>query len=584
MCDSIVEHDLRCLLDFHGAMAEILNASHNGIVIIDRKGTILFYNTAASRIFNEDPEMMIGQHFSIVRPEAWPDLKYVLESGQAQIGRKVTLPQVTIFVNRSPIMIGGRIVGAISVFQETSEYEAVISKLEGYQALNRELEAIFESSEDGLYITDSTATTIRINSAYERITGLSRENLLGKTMQTLVSEGVFDCSVTLEVLEKRRRVNLLQHIRGGKQVVVTGTPIFNDDGDIVCIVTNVRDITELNQLRSDLESSLLLNSRYCRSILEQEGLEQTLRDMVVKSNSMLQVVHRAIKASGSDVSVLIRGKSGTGKTMLARVIHQLSKRRDHPFVKINCGAIPESLIESELFGYVKGAFTGALHEGKAGLIEAARGGTLLLDEIGELKLDLQVKLLEVIEEKTITRVGSAKKEVIDVRIIAATHRDLSEMISHNLFREDLFYRLNVVLIDMPPLCSRREDISALAHKFLEEFNHRNHASKRLAPVVLRRLQEFSYPGNVRQLRNIIEQMAAMSEDEAITLEDVPLELMNAPMHAQDDSKLLKEALETLEKQMIQDALKHHPTEMSAAKSLGIHVTTLWRKASRYGLK
>lgn len=587
MSDSAVAHDLRCLLDSSGTMPAILNASHNGIVIIDRHGTVVFYNSSASRIFNDSPERNIGRHFSAIRPEAWPDLKHVLETGQAQIGQKITLPQATIIVNRSPIIIDGRIVGAISVFQETSEYEAIISKLECYQTLNRELEAIFESSEDGLYITDNSATTIRINSAYERITGLSRENLLGKTMQTLVSEGVFDCSVTLEVLEKRCRVNLLQNIRGGKQVIVTGTPTFNDNGDIVCIVTNVRDITELNQLRSDLENSRMLNSRYCRSLLEQEGLEQMLSDMQANSSSMLQVVQRAVKVSGLDVSVLISGKSGTGKSMLARAIHQMSGRRDRPFVKINCGSIPESLIESELFGYVKGAFTGALHEGKAGLIEAAHGGTLFLDEIGELKLDLQVKLLEVIEEKTITRVGSARKETVDIRVIAATHRDLPEMIRNSQFREDLFYRLNVVLIEMPPLSSRREDIPALARKFLAEFNQKNHAVKRMAPAVLRCIQEFSYPGNVRQLRNIVEQMAAMSENETITLDDVPLELVNSPLTAHGASRLslgMKEALEVMEKQMVRAALERHPTEMSAARSLGIHVTTLWRKARRYGLK
>lgn len=583
----MAESKLHFLMSLQGSMVEIINASHNGIMILDREGTVVFYNTAASRIFKEVPEDIVGRHFSTVRPEAWPDLQRILETGQPQTGRKISLPEATIIVNRNPIVLDGLVIGAISVFQDISEYEVIISKLQGYQALHRELEAIFESSQDGLYVTDGDANTIRVNNAYERITGLSRENVVGKNMRNLVTEGVFDHSVTLEVLQKRKQASTLQQIKGGKQIMVTGTPTFDDAGDIELIVTSVRDITELNHLRAELEDSRLLSSRYYQTILEQEELDQMFKDMVVKSKEMIKVIHRAIKVAGSDISVLLSGESGTGKTMLARAIHQMGGRKDRPFVKINCGTIPESLIESELFGYERGAFTGARSEGKAGLIEAAHSGTLFFDEIGELKLDLQVKLLEVIEEKTFNRVGGTKSIKMDVRIITATHRNLQEMMKQNQFREDLFYRLSVVPIDIPPLRARREDIPPLVQKFMDGFNQKHHTRKRLAPAVLNRLQEFSYPGNVRQLLNILEQMAVMSENETIELEDLPLEIRNVPSFDQNSSKRslrLKEALESLEKQIVQDALNHHPTEIAAARALGIHATTLWRKASKYGIK
>jgi len=481
----------------------------------------------------------------------------------------------------------GKVVGTISVFQDISEYEALISNLQGYQTLHRELEAIFESSQDGLFITDSHARTIRINHAYERITGLSRKSLLGRNMRDLVDEGVFDYSVTLKVLLKKCQVSMLQSIKGGKQVIVTGTPIFDADGKIELIVNNVRDITELYLLKEELEDSRLLSNRYYQSIIEREEMDQMFKDIVVKSNEMIKVVHRAVKVASWDTSVLIRGESGTGKSMLARAIHQMSARKEFQFVKINCGTIPESLIESELFGYEKGAFTGASEEGKAGLIEAAKSGTLFLDEIGELKPDLQVKLLEVIEEKTFTRVGGTKRLQADVRIIAATHRNLKEMLRNGQFREDLFYRLSVVPIDIPPLRERSEDIPPLINRFFKEFNKRHDTRKRLSFGVSNYLQHYSYPGNVRQLLNLLEQMAVMSDKETIDVEDLPSELTGISYLGQTPEKkglLLKEAMDALEKQMLTDALSEHHTERAAAESLGIHTSTLWRKASKHGIK
>ena len=564
----------------------VLDSSHNGIAIIDRQGIILVYNQGAKRIFGDGDQTPVGRHFSEVRPETWPDLKEILETGRSQIGKRLVLPQATIIANRNPIVANGEVVGVISVFQDISEYEAIISELQGYKELHRELEAIFESSQDGLYITDGMANTIRVNSAYERITGLSRKDLVGRNMQDLVNEKVFDHSVTLEVREKGAPVTLMQSIKGDKQVMVTGTPIFDEDNQIALVVTNVRDMTLLNDLQAQLNESRRLSSRFYQSLLEQEKFEHALQDMVVKSNAMTQVVQKAVKVAGVHTSVLLQGESGVGKSMLARIIHFMSRRKERPFVKISCGTIPDSLMESELFGYSKGAFTGAAREGKAGLIETADTGTIFLDEVGELTPAMQVKLLQVIEEKTFTRVGSTRPTSVDVRIIAATNRDLLDLAQKGLFREDLYYRLNVIPIFIPPLRQRREDVRVLALNTLEKLNSTLGLSKRIEPETLDRLMRYDYPGNVRELINIVERMVIMSEGEHISFADLPGELKEVDQTFPDpleEGVSLNTAVHALEERMIGGALRRHGTLAEAARALGVHPTTLWRKMTRHGI-
>ncbi len=568
-----------------GALAPMLDASDNGIVIIDDKGMVLIYNRAAQNMLAPEAEPAVGRHLSEVRPEGWTDLKKILQTGRPQIGARIKFPSATIIANRNPILVEGRVAGAISVFQDISHYERIISELQGYQKLHRELEAIFETSHDGMYITDGAANTIRVNSAYERITGLKRENLIGKNMRELVADHVLDKSVTLDVLKKGVSLTIMQNITGGKQVMVTGNPVFDEEGNIVLVVTNVRDMTSLNQLRGKLEESRLLSARYHQSLFELEQFEHVLQDMVVKSNAMVRVVQKAVKAAAVEAVVLLSGESGVGKSMLARIIHQMSPRQEGPFVKINCGAIPETLMESELFGYTKGAFTGAAPAGKAGLIEAGHGGTVFLDEVAELTPAMQVKLLEVIEEHTFTRVGGTGPTKVDVRIIAATNRDLKALVAEGGFREDLYYRLNVVPINLPPLRQRREDIPELCLRLLEHSNQVPGGKKRLEPEVLDALMRYDYPGNVRELLNIVERMAIMSEGEAITLADLPGELKRSPSAGQAflPGQGLKEAVAALEVQVIKSVLEKQPSLNQAARALGVHPSTLWRKMTKYAL-
>ena len=572
--------------DIPVSWSDILDASHNGIVIINRDGVILLYNKAARKMLGNEAKSPVGRHFAEIRPETWGDLKSILESGEPQVGKKIVLPQATIIANRNPIVVNGRVLGAISVFQDISEYEALISGLQGYRKLHRELEAIFESSFDGLYITDGKANTIRVNTAYERITGLKREDLLGRNMIDLVKEGVFDHSVTLDVLEQRDQVTIMQKIKSDKHLLVTGTPIFDDEEKIALVVTNVRDITLLNDVRDQLEESRRLSSRYYQSLLELEKFQHHLQDLVVKSSSMIQTVRRAIKVAAVEASVLLYGESGVGKSMLARIIHLISPRKERPFIKISCGAIPDSLIESELFGYTKGAFTGASPEGKAGLIEVGHTGTVFLDEVGELTPATQVKLLQVIEDKMFTRLGGTRAISVDVRIIAATNQNLKDLVQKGRFREDLYYRLNVIPIHIPPLRERRDDITALALNRLEKFNRASRCSKRLDPAVMDMLVQYDYPGNVRELINIMERMMIMSEGNLISISDLPGELREqTPAHYDpfDEGSTLQEAVRKIEAHIIQGALRRHKSIAMAARALDIHPTTMWRKMLKLGI-
>jgi transcriptional regulator with PAS, ATPase and Fis domain len=405
-------------------------------------------------------------------------------------------------------------------------------------------------------------------------------------MADLVREQVFDHSVTLEVLKKRQQVTFAQNIKGDKTVMVTGTPICDDEDRIVLVVTNVRDMTLLNRVRTELEASRRLSSYYERSLLEHEKYEHALQNMVVKSTAMRQVLQKAVKVAAVDTSVLVSGESGVGKSMLARLIHLMSPRKDGPFLKINCSTVPQSLMESELFGYEKGAFTGADPQGKTGLMEMAQGGTLFLDEIGDLSLAMQVKLLQVIEEKTFTPVGATKLRTVDARIVAATNRDLKAMMKQGEFREDLYYRLHVVPIVIPPLRGRREDIPPIALRTLEKFNENMGLSKRLEPDVIDDLLKYDYPGNVRELINILERMMIMSEGDTISVHDVPSEFSESRRNSHyvvDEGMTLKAALRNYEAKVLATALARHETLSGAAKSLGLHPTTLWRKMRALGI-
>ena len=443
----------------------------------------------------------------------------------------------------------------------------------------REFTKIIEEMNDGVYITDEKAMTIFVNKSYEKISGGDRNLFLGKNMKQIVKEKLIDKSATLEVLDKKREITMNQTLRNGKKVLITGTPIYSDDNELSMVVTVVRDITALNKLQEELQSKQREIEKLKLFIRENGGI-------IYRSDKMKNIISRAEKCAAYDTTVLIAGETGVGKDMLAKFIHNHSNRKDKVFMEINCAAIPPTLLESELFGYEGGAFTGASKQGKKGIFELSNGGTIFLDEIGEMSLGLQAKLLKVIQDKKVYKVGGEKHIPIDVKIITASNKDIEEMVNMKRFRADLYYRLNVIPIKIPPLRERKEDILPLVNSFLESLISLYKEDKKLDEKAMKLLYDYSYPGNIRELKNLIERAYILSTGSTIMEEDFPKELRSSSTFVYNknyDGMSLKAALDSLEKELIKNAIKNTKTSKEAADLLSVEPSTFTRKRQKYNL-
>ncbi|WP_333638455.1 sigma-54 interaction domain-containing protein [Tissierella praeacuta] len=453
------------------------------------------------------------------------------------------------------------------------------------EGLHLRISDILDSSYDGIYITDGEANTIMVNKAYERIAGIKIEELIGRNMNDLVNEGYISQSATLLVLKDRKVNTIEQNFKTGKKALVTSTPVFNSAGDITMVVTNVRDITELYELKEKLDEKENLTKKYS---VELEAMKIELlknNDLIAMDKKMLDIIQMAIRVAPIDTTVLITGETGVGKEEIAKLIYKNSNRETKQFIKVNCGSIPKTLIEAELFGYERGAFTGANKEGKIGLFEVADGGTIFLDEIGELPLDMQVKLLRVLQDGQFTRVGGVEEITVDVRILAATNRNLEEMVREKLFREDLYYRLNIVPITIPPLRDRRDDIIPLIHYFLNKLNKKYKFKKTISSEALKILYAYEWKGNVRELRNIIERIMVMSEKDMISKPDLPKSILawDKVQNVINENEIvpLKQALNKVEKHLLEIAFNTYGNVRDAAKVLEIDPATFVRKRQKY---
>jgi len=559
---------------------KILDSTHDAMIAVDNSGIVTLFNRSAERLTGKKSLEVIGKNVEQVIENT--RLPIILKTGKSELNQQQPLNNITIITNRMPVFDdSGKIIGAIAVFRDISELIELADKITNLSEVRETLEATINATQDAISVVDEMGIGILINPAYTKMTGYTEKDVIGKDCTFDLAEGE---SVHREVLKtgkpvkgKRLKVGLMK-----KEVIAEAAPIIVK-GVLKGSVAIIHDLTEINEIYERLDQA--------KQIIRNLEAKYTFEDIIGSSEILINAIEKAKIAAETPATVIIRGESGTGKELFAHAIHNASNRRYSQFVRVNCAAISENLLESELFGYEEGAFTGASKGGKIGLFEKANGGTIFLDEIGELSLNTQAKLLRVLQEKEILRVGSNKPKTIDVRIISATNVDLEQAIIEKKFRQDLYYRLNVVPIDIPPLRKHKSDIPDLVKNLINKYNQeygRNVSD--ISTAAMEKILDYDWTGNVRELENFIGRamINIKMHEHLLTVNHLPAVLYNnSTVESLERYSLpildanLDENVKQFEFEFINSVLKanNNNREMTA-KALGISLRTLYYKMKR----
>lgn len=554
------------------ANEQILESVPIGILVIDLYENIITINDYALSIIEKKHEEVIGKNVKDIIPNS--NLPKIMRSKIKQFGLIQYVNNKTTMVNRSPIFMNQKVIGAVAVFQDVSD-------IVGMKELNEKFSKILESSHDMICFLDEFGKVNYVNPAYKKHFPLHSENIIGKDIEEISPKGL-----RAKVFKTKKLIENVVHTREGIDVITKVDPIFID-GNFKGVISTSKPINEIKELLSKLRKSEEELNYYKEEFQKQLSQNSSFKDIIGSSSTLRDMLYICQKASKSTSTALIRGESGTGKELIAKAIHNNSSRKHKPFVRVNCAAIPENLLESELFGYEKGAFTGAL-KNKPGKFAIANEGTIFLDEIGDMPLSMQVKLLRVLQEREIESLGAIEPQKIDVRVIAATNRNLENMIKEGKFREDLYYRLNVLSIQLPPLRDRKEDLSLLVEHFIEKINKKlNIGIKGIQKDALIHLYDYSWPGNIRELENVIERAMNLCDGEYISVKDLPYYMQNSiPIEKNamkfDENNILP--FEEYEKQIITLAMKKYKSFNKAGKALGLTHRTISLKCKKYGIE
>lgn len=562
----------------------ILNATHDAIIAINREEIITLFNTSAGQMTGVIPEDVIGTPINAVIPTT--RLPNVLETGVPELNRHQPLGDISIVTNRMPIYNKvGKIVGAIAIFRDVTEVKEMAEELTDVKEVRAMLQAIFNSTSDAISVVDAEGKGIMINPAYTRLTGYTEKDVIGKVATVDLAEGE---SVHLRVLETREEMKRVRLKVGPnrRDVIVDASPIIVNE-ELLGSVGVIHDLTEFNELVHELDKA--------KKLIRNLEAKYTFDDIIGGHDSLATAIEKAKLAAVTPATVILRGESGTGKELFAHAIHNASNRKNAQFVRVNCAAIHSNILESELFGYEEGAFTGARKGGRIGLFEQADGGTIFLDEIGEVDLNTQAKLLRVLQEKEIMRVGSNEPIAVDVRIISATNRDLEKEVLEGKFRKDLYYRLNVVPIRIPSLREHKDDLPELIDFLINKYNQEYGRSvSDISEGAIDIIEVYDWPGNVRELENYIGRaMINMTMVEHI-IEEYHLPAIRSLQEKADpiikhkkkvkveDIRPLSEVLERTERDYITGLLKlNDGNREKTAKELGISIRSLYYKLSKH---
>jgi PAS domain S-box-containing protein len=555
----------------------LIHSAHEGIVVVDTLGIVTNYNQAAAKLIGLAVEDAIGRPITEVIPNS--SLRRVMETGQAEKDCELTLGRRTVFSNRSPIFRGRQVVGALAILQDASELREVVTQLLDVQNHVEDLITIFENTRHGIVVVDAKGTIVRVNKAYEDTFNVSRNEIVGQSVIDIIENTRMHIVAQTGIPE----YGVIQKYKN-RQIVVNRIPVFRNgkiDGAIGEVM--FRDISEVSSQLDRLPQLERQVSRYQAELNGLKGnkhiVEHNFANIIGSSRILAKTKNLALRAAQSDNNVLLLGESGTGKDLFARAIHKASKRQKMPFVTVNCAAVPADLLESELFGYEEGAFTGARKGGKKGKFELADKGTLLLDEIGDMPLVMQAKILRILEDNMVERIGGDSPIACDVRIIAATNKPLTLMVKEGAFREDLYYRLNVIRIHVPPLRDRKEDIGELIEALTPQIcRAADRPAFQLSPETMTLIREYGWPGNVRELINLLKQLAATVDDHDILpdhlLEIDPDFVIKPPsLGSENEREYIAQALQI-----------SSGNKVLAAKLLGLHRSTLYEKLKKYDLQ
>lgn len=572
------------------ALEVILKSTNDAIIAVDQEEKITLFNPTAEKITGYKSHQVLNKKVgNFVKETRLPN---VLKSGESELNRRQALGNTIIITNRLPVKDDqGRIIGAVAIFRDVTEMADLNYEIYQLKEMQSMLEAVFHATQDAISVCDEKGIVVMVNPAYTDLTGLREEEIIGKHTLNDIVEGK---SVHLEVLNTKQAAKRTR-LRVGKynrEVISSAAPIMVE-GVLKGSVGVLHDVTDIKSLTRELTEA--------KKIIRKLEAKYTFDDIIANDQRMIQVLDKAKKAGITPVTVLLRGESGTGKELFAHSIHNLSERKYNQFVRVNCAAISENLLESELFGYEEGAFTGARKGGKTGLFEEAHGGTIFLDEIGEIPVSTQVKLLRVLQEKEIMRVGGTKPIPVDVRVIAATNAQLEDLMRRGNFREDLYYRLNVFPIEIPPLRERKDDLYPLVMYLVRKFNQEYGRNvEEISDEALHHLKKYDWPGNVRELQNFIGRTLVniKYQERVILKKHLPKFFDNDQMTMEKEGAFqeenqkepetilpLKEVLEEKEKRTIEKALKKMKgNRKETAKALGLSVRSLYYKMEKYGVK